>query len=267
MEIYKPLYRITIEHDYFNNRACPALSLRITSQGLQLARQRTLLFRQTAVNEWTLLYDSTDPGVDTERDMLEFSLNITDPIFTLYTEWGGLHPAGTYLLQLPAKEEEMEKKNKVSVMSAIRPLNEKLKFRASFCTVRLRLTKELLEAAEADDPKQEVLHFSAPEVQWEYFFLSRSKEHISPDDLLLEDAIGKLKFSDFKECEVFGKTAVYTITKDSFPLLENLGSHLRLIALKGERKQRRVLLSQVPLPDLGRFQSGQSGIIRQICYY
>lgn len=80
MEIYKPLYRITIEHDYFNNRACPALSLRITSQGLQLARQRTLLFRQTAVNEWTLLYDSTDPGVDTERDMLEFSLNITDPI-------------------------------------------------------------------------------------------------------------------------------------------------------------------------------------------
>nr|WP_129734273.1 hypothetical protein [Parabacteroides goldsteinii] len=267
MEIYKPLCRVTLEHDYFNDRQCSALSLRITSQGLQLARQRILLFRQTAVNEWTLLYDSTNPGVDTERDVLELALNITDPLFTLYTEWGGLHPAGPYVLQLPVKEEEMEKGNKVSIMSAICPSNEKRKLGTSFCTVRLRLTKELLEAAEAGYPKREVLHFCAPEVRWEYFFLSRSGECISPEDLSLEDITGKLKFSDFKECEIFGKTAVYTITEGSFPLRENPENHLRFVALKGERKQRQILLSRVPLPVLGRFQSGQSEIIRQICYY
>lgn len=263
MEVYKALYRVSIRHDYFNNRAFTGLSLRITPQSLNLVRQRTLLFRQTAVNEWTLLYNSTIPRVDMDKDVLEFVLDITDPLFTLYTEWEGLHPTGSYVLQLPLKKGE----NTVSVMSAVHPLDEKLKFGASFCTLRLCLTKELLEAAEADSPKQEVLHFYAPKMKWEFFFLERGEDHISPEELSLEDITGRLKFSDFKKCEIFGKKALYTITEESFPLRENPGSFLRLVALKGEKRQRQVLLSQVPLPVPGHFQSEQSGIIRQICYY
>ncbi len=268
MEIFKPLYRIAIEHDYFNIRKRGSdLSLNLTPQSLQFARRHMLVFRQTAMNEWILLYNSTDSKIDTERDVLEFTLNITDPLFKLYTEWNGLQPTGTYVLQLPANEEEMKKENKVNFMSAIHPSNERSKIGASFCTIQLRLTKELLEAVEAGNSKLDVLHFDVPEVQWEYLFLSRSEEHFLPEELLLEDITGKLKFSAFKECEVFGKKAMRTITEESFPLQENPENRLCLFVLKGQLKMKQTLLRNIPFPQLGLFQNDQSGIIRQICYY
>lgn len=51
MESYRILYRIHIEHDYFDGKPCPALQCRLMPQGEVLAHRCGLLFRQTASGE------------------------------------------------------------------------------------------------------------------------------------------------------------------------------------------------------------------------
>ena len=46
MESYRILYRLRVQHDYFEGRPCTAIGCRLTPQGIELARQRNLLFRQ-----------------------------------------------------------------------------------------------------------------------------------------------------------------------------------------------------------------------------
>lgn len=66
MDSYRTLYRIKVEHDYFDGKPCTALQCRLTPQGEALARRRGLLFRQTAENEWTVLFNrEPDTGLDT----------------------------------------------------------------------------------------------------------------------------------------------------------------------------------------------------------
>ena len=102
MGTYRPLYSLRVEHDYYDNLACRALAFRLKAGGVDLCRRRGLLFRQTAVNEWTLLYDCDSAGVDTSSDKVEAELCITDPAFVLFTDWAALRPENAYTLELPA---------------------------------------------------------------------------------------------------------------------------------------------------------------------
>lgn len=96
MGTYRPLYSLRVEHDYYDNLACRALAFRLKAGGVDLCRRRGLLFRQTAVNEWTLLYDCDSAGVDTSSDKVEAELCITDPAFVLFTDWAALRPENAY---------------------------------------------------------------------------------------------------------------------------------------------------------------------------
>lgn len=102
MGTYRPLYSLRVEHDYYDNLACRALAFRLKAGGVDLCRRRGLLFRQTAVNEWTLLYDCDSAGVDTSSDKVEAEFCITDPAFVLFTDWAALRPENAYTLELPA---------------------------------------------------------------------------------------------------------------------------------------------------------------------
>lgn len=74
MGTYRPLYSLRVELFCF----CRTLALRLKAGGVDLCRRRGLLFRQTAVNELTLLYDCDNAGVDASSDKVEAELCITD---------------------------------------------------------------------------------------------------------------------------------------------------------------------------------------------
>lgn len=262
MESYRTLYRIAVAHDYFEGQPCTALQCRLSPQGVELARQRGLLFRQTAANEWAVLYDSNGAGPDTENDVLTLEMSLADPAFPLYTAWQNFRPAAAHVLELPRAEESMD------AATAIRPAGDgKRKVGTPFCTVLLRLTEQLPEAAKADRPKSALLRFHAPEMQWEYLFLPRGEGIASPGTPALEDTAGKVEFSTFEECEAYGRTAWRTVSKARIPMRTSYGCRLRLVAQTGGRQQKRVLLSRIPPPEPGRYQSGQTGILRQVCYF
>lgn len=257
MESYRILYRIRIEHDYFDGKPCPALECRITLQGETLAHRRGLLFRQTSSGEWTLLFRQ-EP--DTKNDELLLDLYVADPKFMLYTAWKSFLPSAVYSLKLPGKKEIIEAE------TAIQPTQKKRAIGSGFCTLHLRLTDELVNAAKNGQPIQEILHFKEASVQWEYLFIPNDGESIPPGQLKLEDVAGKVQFTTFKECKVYGRKAWLTQSKSCIPMRQAYPCKLRLTAQNGDR-QKRVLLSHVRPPEPGYYMDAQQGILRQICYY
>ena len=257
MESYRILYRIRIGHDYFDGKPCPALLCRLTPQGEALAHRRGLLFRQAAPGEWTLLFRQ-EP--DTQNDVLTLDLSLADPKFTLYTAWDGFQPPAAYSLELPMAEETVE------AATAIRPTGKKRAIGSGFCTLSLRLTPEMVEAADSGQPMQTVLHFNVAAAQWEYLFIPNGEDSVQPSPLQLEDASGKVQFTAFKECEAYGRKAWVTRSKSRIPMCPAYPCKLRLTVQNGGR-QKRVLLSQVAPPEPGRYLDAQRGILRQVCYY
>jgi len=253
---YHILYRIKVVHDYFGNRPCTALQCRPTPQGWAPARRRGLLFRQTAEDEWTL-FSYAAPA---EGDVLTMDLSLADPAFPLYTAWEGFRPSAAYVLELPASAGTIE------AAVAIRQADRKRGIGSGFCTVALRLTKEMQELAEAGTPQQALLHFPAPSARWEYLFVPRPASGMDASRLVLEDTAGTVEFSAFTVQSAYGREAYRTVSESPVPMRETYGCSLRL-AERGEGKRRRVFLPCVDPPQPGRLLSEEKGILRQVCYY
>lgn len=256
MERYRILYRIRVKHGYFDNGPCPALQCRLTPQGGTLARRRGLLFRQTAPGEWTLLFRDRPA----EDDLLTLDLSVADPAFTLYTAWDGFRPQAAYELELPAEEEAVE------ATAAIRPSDRKRAIGSGFCTLGVRLTAEMAEAAESGQPMQAELYFKEAAAQWEYLFIPTGGNAVPPGQLQLEDTAGKVQFAAFRQCEAYGRQAVCTTSRSRVPMRMTYGCRLRL-TVQEEGRQKRILLPQVAPPEPGRYMDAPQGILRQICYY
>ena len=165
MGTYRPLYSLRVEHDYYDNLACRALAFRLKAGGVDLCRRRGLLFRQTAVNEWTLLYDCDSAGVDTSSDKVEAELCITDPAFVLFTDWAALRPENAYTLELPASRDTVE------ATEAIRESADRRRIGSGFCSVSILMTEKILAAAQKEKHKTCTLRFHAPQCKWEYLLV------------------------------------------------------------------------------------------------
>lgn len=263
MGTYRPLYNIRIEHEYFNGNICRAVQCRLSSAGQMLCRRRSLLFRQTGTNEWTILYDDAGAGVDTLSDVLALELIMTDPDFVLYTRWNGFQPSSAYLLELPSGQETPE------ATDAIVEQSDKRQIGTGFCTVRLHLTEGMFSAAKAGTPETVRLQFRVPEYRWEYLFVPRSGEHIPPEKLRLEEYSGKLTFGPFNTVTEYDREMLSTISLDKIPLREQYAYRLRLISVAGEGGHRpgQVLLHQVTPPKPGVFLSKDPEFLRQLCYF
>lgn len=165
MECYRILYRIRVVHDYFGNKPCTAIQCRPAPRCESLMRRRDILFRQHGVDEWIWLYSKELP----EDDVLQADLFLTDSAFPLYTEWDGFQPSAAYRLELPLKEDTVE-------VDTIHLSDRRRSAGSGFCSVLLRLTDRVLQAAEAGAPLQTILHFQTPAMQWEYIFIPHEED-------------------------------------------------------------------------------------------
>lgn len=257
MESYRILYRIRIRHDYFNGQPCKSLECRLTDAGEALAFRRGLLFRETAPDEWALLFGQ-EP--DTENDVLFLNLVNTSSMLPIYTACEGWEPSANYELRLPASGETVE------VFKTMRPTGKKRAIGSGFCTLFLRLTDEMLQAAKAGKPMQTVLHFEAAEAQWEFQFFHRENEPLPSGQLVLEDRNGQLKFTAFEEQEIRGRKAWITRSESRIRMSRDYPYTLRLI-LYNEGTQKRVLLARVAPPEPGQYLDAPKGILRRICIF
>ena len=256
---YRPLYRLRIEHDYFDQGECRALRCRICPSGAALWQRRGLLLRQFAVNEWAVLYDADGAGVDTASDVLELEMDLANPDFVLYTRWDGFRPYAAYILDLPDVEDLPEA---IRMMREVAP---KRGFGAGFCRLRLRLTDNVSRAAREGKPLLHTLRFHAPECRWEYLLVPRVGEDLAPGNYLLEEAGGHLHFPPFEPVRLYDRDLLRTVSEESVPMRERYAFKLKVVTSADGNGRKQTVLRHVDPPVPGRFLDTEPGLARQVC--
>lgn len=236
MGTYRPLYSLRVEHDYYDNLACRALAFRLKAGGVDLCRRRGLLFRQTAVNEWTLLYDCDSAGVDTSSDKVEAELCITDPAFVLFTDWAALRPENVYTLELPASRDTVE------AAEAIRESADRRRIGSGFCSVSILMTEKILAAAQKEKHKTCTLRFHAPQCKWEYLLVPRDGGSPDPRQCRMEEQGGTLAFTPFKTFKAYGLEVLRTVSQEAVPMKEHYACKLKVFSSTLGGGRRQVLL-------------------------
>ncbi len=87
------------------------------------------------------LYDTEDAGLDTESDIIEFGVLMSEPAFVFYTEWQNFNPMVAYQIDLPIGKSEV---NATDVITEIRSEKE---FWRSFCTIMIHLTEDVVASS------------------------------------------------------------------------------------------------------------------------
>lgn len=255
---YRPLYSIRIVHDYFDRGMCRALRCRVSLAEGELWHRRGLLFRQSAGNEWTILYDSDGAGVDTSSDVLALEMDIADPAFVLYTQWDGFRPDAAYGLDLPLEEETADAAKAICQTAPKRGIG------AGFCRIRIRMTGEVLRAARDSRPKSCTLHFRVPERRWEYLLAPRAGDSTLPEGYILEETGGKLHFPPFEPVRMYGREMLRTVSEESVPMHEGYGYRLKVVAPAGTGGRKQTILRHIDPPGPGRFLDADPGLLRQV---
>ena len=256
MENYKELYRIVIEHDYFEGELCNVFACVLTRQGAELAKRRDFYFKQVKSNEWVVYYQK----LPVENDVLTIMLSVNDPLFPLYTDWEAFRPSFAYELDLPSETMDLEA-NKVFVLN-----ENKKEFGTGTCIMKLCIDKKICNAAEKGFSTSVSIHFGTPSVKWIYHFIPRGEKRFSVRQLSLDDRIGFVKFTELKEDDNLFCGSAYTSSLNTIPIRRNYDCNLKLIARDSDNR-KLVLLSKVPTPELGKFLDAPKGSVLQICYY
>lgn len=254
MKNYRELFRVVVEHDYYEKGGCRAFSLALTSQGLALAQRRGFCFKQMADNEWALLYQKR-PALTDDMTMI---LSCSDASFPLYTQWEGYAPYAVYDLELPSHE-TVEADTDFVLHKGGRGLG------MGMCSILLHLDGTLYDAAEAGTPMRTAIHFKARAARWSYLFIPREGREFATGRLRLEDENGQVAFSDFVD-DSASPNAVSTTSLDEIPLRCRYDCKLRLVALDANGR-KIVLLENVAPPEPGRFLDAPQGTVQSICYY
>lgn len=256
---YQTLYSLRVRHDYFEGRSCNAIGCCLSPQGAVLARQRGLLFRQTAADEWSVFYDCNGAEFNRDDEILMLELYLADPNFTLYTEWQDFCPSDSYELELPGTETGMNAAN------AILPSDKRRKIGSGFCSVSLHLANAMQPTSDGKKPGRAMLHFRSRRVKWEYIFFRRNGNSIPEAELKLEDVNKQIVFPDLQPTTAYGRKGMVTTTEETIPMRAAYGSRLRLVRQESG-KPKRILLASIEPPTPGRFVTGE-GVLRQVCHY
>lgn len=253
MDNYQLLYRLHVQHEYFEGISCTAIGCRLSPESEELVKQRGLLFRQTAVDEWTILYNKDGADLSNEDEHLLLELYLTDSNFPLYTLWADFSPSAAYELNLPIKEEVIQ------AVNAIKQTDKRRKIGTGFCTIALDIAKVMQETAPVN-----TLHFHAKSIKWEYLFFLRNGQNLSAADLKLEDTNNAVLFEEMKAVTEYGNSCMKTTSKEAIPIRAVYQSKLRLVQ-QVEGRSKRLLLAHIEPPVPGRF--AVKDVLRQICYY
>lgn len=258
MDNYHSIYRLKIEHEYFRENICHAIS--ITPLGLRLMKRRGILFRQTAVNEWDMVCDSSKIGASILTEVLTFGVSISDPAFILYTNWTEFNPSSSYRLELPATTTD--------AVAAIKQARGKRMINSSFCTIELQFTENMLKEIQSGKFQTDILRFYPKAAKWEYLFIPRNGKENSGRKFILKESDDKIIFSDPQAVEILGKKALRFLSDDKITIKEYYNYRINFLEMIPDSTQvKKTLMKDIPYPKPGNFLNMQTDVIQHICYF
>lgn len=255
---YGSIYRLKIEHEYFRENVCRAIS--IIPHAFGLMKRRGILFKQTAVNEWDIICDSSTIGANILTEVFTFGIIISDPAFILYTDWTEFNPSSTYRLELPATTTD--------AVAAIRQTQGKRLINSCFCTIELQFLENMLKEIQNGKFRTDTLRFYPKAVKWEYFFIPRNGKENSGNKFVLKESDDKIIFSDPQAVEILGQKALHFSSDDKIIIKEYYNYRINLLEMIPDGTQiKKTLMKDIPHPKPGNFLNMQTDVIQHICYF
>jgi hypothetical protein len=224
-----------------------------------------MLFKQTAANEWKVLYNGEAPPSGSAVDVLVVELHVADASFINYTQWEHLQLESPYLLELPASTAD----GRLEADKAFKPTNTRKGIRSPFVIIQLHLTDEVYQAAQAS-PKEDVLYFHAPSKYWEYLFVNRDhKRLLTTSDLRLEDGNGKVEFSPFETVRKYDQEMLRTHSIRPIKMHERYDTLLSLALVSPDsHRSKQILRSNVSQPVwMMRHDEDNTDYLSMLCYF
>lgn len=244
MMYFNTILRLSILHEYFNDKKCHAIQLYADKQTLHTLNNNQWVLKQTDRNEWMLIGDisnSLTNLIPTRPDIIRLKATVTDSLFLYYTN-----------SLLPDSLSD----------TAIQCHAEEGHFR-SF-EIRFPITKEILEKARESHFAEQVIQYTAPRRYWEYLLISRTNTEESKDIYLL-DTEGVIPFGATERIDWNGRRAYSIRSLEPVTLKERYPIHIQLF----ERKKlgKKLLSKNIQPPTPGQFIPEKKNTIQQVIYF
>lgn len=249
MENYSILLALEIEHDYYRDKRCRGMEVRMDRERDRTVLNNKLVFRQVEVNRWLLLGETGDSDKEQEG-RVRLVLRICVPGFTWFTDLPGFCPGMMFGIEI------------LPGMSQVTIAGGGIDWRERGGVGQIgMLAMDLATGTEL--PREVNLKFYSRRLKWEYMFVSRDGK--ADRQLELTDVSGQLKFGDMEMSDFCGGPAWRCKTDGDVLLQEGYDYVLRLFEVKP--MGRKLLCKSLEFPQLGRFVAEDAGVIRQVVYY
>ena len=272
MGIYRPLFNISVKHDFYADGLCPCLDFVPSEQTQQIINNTGLLVRKS-VSGIGVIYDQARNDalvsyVENQEEPLcfEFKVYSTDPQLRSYTEPFSAHPEGSMLYFDNRAEVSLDNQNirlhaseyasnisfnKLESPQLIDVLSQKDRLIPPLFVVRIYaagqvepLFSVLAETAE----KNYYLNFKSRQTFWKYYLLgsmARKNAYIlDPDGEFEFEFTGETSLSDSRSALTFRSRVAIPLRQR-----QNFRFQLKEKSPEGER----VLIKRLPVAGTAQF--------------
>lgn len=250
------LFTIRLTHPYYNNQKPRCLDLYPADQSSQLFLRRSVIFRKTDVNTWSINHVAHESNETpfADKDQIDLFLRNTDRDFQGITDLPGYLPKTNYELTLPPGK-------KIVTLGdfQILPKSDQIPPR-----ILLHLVLPCIQGhIDSEYPPELEISFSAKVYFFEYLLIPRNNT-ISSRKLFIRDSNRKISFSPLEELTFMDQSAYRLKSLDKITVRENYPFYLDLVENTpfGERTIRR----SIPFPIPGQFLSDTPDTLRNILY-
>jgi hypothetical protein len=280
MSTYKELFSIVINHSYYEDRRCRAITLPTTDETKAFFFNADIIMRESA-NKIIFLYNAEfTPALiagTEDKISLNFIVSLTDLLFFNFTDIIQKKGYAFYLkpnLKTGSTDNYLLSKNEFISPDDLRPVTDSV-FKGyirksgtisdSLGLIEINLTdigfgKTGINHA----PVCFTLNFNAKTTYWRYHVIT--KNNIRYDNLSIRDSLNKITFSKAKETILSnGQTSGQITSEQTIALNESANHHFSLYGTLD--KTERLIIKNLSHPDIKHLNIEKNKNISEMYVY
>lgn len=251
--------KICLEYEYFNSSANSAkLQMEIVPQTRLQMYNHGIICKQTSYAEWEFMLENSNNVDIVKDDVFELIFMSTDYRYLRVISSSNYQPDMAHLIYL--KDNDID----ISNESKLTPIRNSRKYPNEIC----RVSFVAGQAMNRPDCKY-TIKFCSPVCYWEYLFILKDDNdqrgdflelETSPKDIITFNPVKRVNFHAPSK-NVFGTTSLQKVK-----LQERYNFTMTLYDNSAGNIGRKIISKFISLPEPGKYVSGNSSIIREICY-
>lgn len=262
MQSYLPIFQFSFSHSYYSDGICKDIDLKPTARTKKTFRNYGLIFKQTAINRFSLFLATSESipeilmeleeDLSNDENLLSFAIQVKNPSFHCYTDQLPDIRNNERLIcevevsKFPSCQVNIKKAN-------ITNLTEEQQYIFSSPTIMgmlfIHLSNQdssiLTNCKSQQHPISVQIPFNPKKVYWKYILLPRSKNE---EEISISDLTSQLEFSEIQwTMPTVGQQFATALSRQQLPLADFYPYHLQLWSDSSQGK--RLLLERLAAPN------------------